>query len=77
LVVNYDLPEHAEDYVHRIGRTARAGKSGTAISFATPAQVSLVKEIERLVKHSFLPAPAANPFAPKRRARSFGPHRRR
>ena len=32
-VVNYDLPEQAEDYVHRIGRTGRAGKRGTAISF--------------------------------------------
>ena len=37
LVVNYDLPRSATDYVHRIGRTGRAGEDGTAISFVTPA----------------------------------------
>lgn len=36
LVINYDVPEHAEDYVHRIGRTGRAGATGHAITFATP-----------------------------------------
>ncbi|MFA5247982.1 MAG: DEAD/DEAH box helicase [Patescibacteria group bacterium] len=50
LVVNYDLPDDANDYVHRIGRTARAGKSGKAISFADPMQAREIKEIERLVK---------------------------
>ncbi len=50
LVINYDLPEQAEDYVHRIGRTARAGKSGHAISFATTDQHSDIREIERLIK---------------------------
>lgn len=35
-VINYDLPHNAEDYVHRIGRTGRAGKSGEAIAFYTP-----------------------------------------
>jgi ATP-dependent RNA helicase RhlE len=50
LVVNYDLPEHAEDYVHRIGRTARAGKIGKAISLATPDQKFDVRAIERLIK---------------------------
>ena len=38
LVLNYDLPTNAEDYIHRIGRTARAGATGHAISFATPDQ---------------------------------------
>lgn len=50
LVVNFDLPENAEDYVHRIGRTGRAGMSGKAISFAMPDQRSKVREIERLVR---------------------------
>lgn len=50
LVINYDLPENAEDYVHRIGRTGRAGAVGHAISFAMPNQLSDVKSIERLIK---------------------------
>lgn len=50
LVINFDLPEQAEDYVHRIGRTGRAGREGHAISFATPDQGRLVREIERLVR---------------------------
>ncbi|MDP3985556.1 MAG: DEAD/DEAH box helicase [bacterium] len=50
LVVNFDLPDHAEDYVHRIGRTARAGRTGKAISFATPDQRSDVQQIERIVR---------------------------
>lgn len=50
LVVNYDLPEQASDYVHRIGRTGRAGLSGHAISFATVEQKYDVRAIERLIK---------------------------
>ena len=50
LVINFDLPEVAEDYVHRIGRTGRAGMSGKAISFAMPDQGSMVREIERLTR---------------------------
>jgi len=50
LVINYDLPEDAENYVHRIGRTARAGHKGHAISFATPDQASDVRDIEKLIK---------------------------
>lgn len=49
-VVNFDLPDSPEDYVHRIGRTGRAGKSGIAISFATQKQQYVVKIIEKLVK---------------------------
>ncbi len=52
LVINYDLPEKTSDYVHRIGRTARAGKSGRAISFVLPEQMKDVKAIERLIKKS-------------------------
>jgi ATP-dependent RNA helicase RhlE len=50
LVVNYDLPSTSEDYVHRIGRTGRAGLSGKAISFATPDQKFEVRNIERLIR---------------------------
>jgi len=50
LVVNYDLPEDAQIYVHRIGRTARAGCRGHAISFATPDQSRDVRDIEKLIR---------------------------
>lgn len=46
-VVNFDLPNSAEDYVHRIGRTGRAGASGVALSFVSPKDRGQVKEIER------------------------------
>ena len=49
-VVNYDLPDDAENYVHRIGRTGRAGHKGRAISFATPEQGKEIKSIENLIK---------------------------
>ncbi len=50
LVVNFDLPENPEDYVHRIGRTGRAGMSGKAVSFALPDQGHKVRAIERLTR---------------------------
>ena len=50
-VFNYDLPQNAEDYVHRIGRTARAGESGEAISFACEEYVFSLPEIEELLGH--------------------------
>ena len=50
LVINYDLPENPGDYVHRIGRTGRAGAPGRAISFATPDQKNDVRDIERLMR---------------------------
>lgn len=50
LVINYDLPDQIEDYVHRIGRTARAGRSGKAISLAVPEQKGDILQIERLIR---------------------------
>ncbi|MBD3251511.1 DEAD/DEAH box helicase [Candidatus Uhrbacteria bacterium] len=50
IVINFDLPEQADDYVHRIGRTARAGSVGRAISFATPDQRRDIRDIERLIQ---------------------------
>ncbi len=48
-VFNFDVPTHAEDYVHRIGRTGRAGKTGIALSIVTAADQKYVLEIERLI----------------------------
>jgi ATP-dependent RNA helicase RhlE len=50
LVINYDLPDDIENYVHRIGRTGRAGEDGHAISFARPEQRGDVISIERFIK---------------------------
>jgi ATP-dependent RNA helicase RhlE len=63
LVINYDLPEDAENYVHRIGRTGRAGHEGHAISIATPDQAFEVRSIEKLIKTA-LPV-AEHPEFPK------------
>ena len=51
LVINMDLPDNAEDYVHRIGRTGRAGHIGRAMSFATPDQRDEIRAIERLIRN--------------------------
>lgn len=48
-IINFDLPRCAEDYVHRIGRTGRAGASGIAISFALPGEVNELSRIERYI----------------------------
>ena len=49
-VYNYDLPNVPENYVHRIGRTARAGKEGTAVAFCAPAEMGELQAIEKLMK---------------------------
>ncbi|OWT71360.1 MULTISPECIES: DEAD/DEAH box helicase [unclassified Achromobacter] len=51
-VINYDLPYNAEDYVHRIGRTGRAGASGEAIALFTPSEERLLLDIEKLIKRA-------------------------
>lgn len=77
LVLNYDLPDCAEDYVHRIGRTGRAGKSGHAVSFAAPDQASDVREIEKLLRTE-LPLSTSSPEKfPAYTASSQGSRRRR
>ena len=48
-VINYDAPHHAEDYVHRIGRTGRAGKSGQALTLVSRIDQKAVAEIEKLI----------------------------
>jgi ATP-dependent RNA helicase RhlE len=51
-VVNFDVPRHPEDYVHRIGRTGRAGHEGMALSFACPDQKKDLEAIERLTRQA-------------------------
>ncbi len=53
-VINYNLPEDVENYTHRTGRTARAGKSGIAIAIITPKDTSKIKDIERILKKQFV-----------------------
>jgi len=48
-VINFDIPNNAEEYVHRIGRTGRAGKSGVAISFVGPKEIPYFEDIEELI----------------------------
>ena len=50
LVINYNLPDDAQNYVHRIGRTARAGHKGHAVSFVTPDQSRDVRDIEKIIR---------------------------
>ena len=50
MVINYEIPHAPEDYVHRIGRTGRAGASGIAISLVSPEEEKYLKEIEKLIK---------------------------
>lgn len=85
LVVNFDLPDDVQDYVHRIGRTGRAGMEGRAISFATPDQRGDIRNIERLTRKpipqtnlpaELPPAPVRSAFeAPERPERSARPFR--
>ncbi|KAE8876117.1 putative ATP-dependent RNA helicase [Phytophthora fragariae] len=49
VVINYDIPTHGKDYIHRVGRTARAGRAGVAISFVTQYDVELYQRIEHLL----------------------------
>lgn len=68
LVVNYELPPNAEDYVHRIGRTGRAGATGEAISLIDNDDERLLKDIEKLLKREFVreqAAPAHSASRPK------------
>ena len=59
-VFNFDVPHHADDYVHRIGRTGRAGKTGTAITIVAPADGKSLAAIEKLIGQSipWMPTPA-------------------
>ena len=73
LVVNFDTPRDPDDYVHRVGRTARAKRQGCAVSFLTRDEVPFIQKIEKLLRHNVarrdqqLPRPAAEGVAELRR----------
>ena len=48
-MINYDIPAHSKDYIHRVGRTARAGRSGKSITFVTQYDIELYQRIEFLI----------------------------
>ena len=80
-VVNYDLPQDAEDYVHRVGRTARAGATGDAISFACEEYVYSLMDIEQFIGlkipvESYGRELLVEPKHPPRRPRRDGDARR-
>ncbi len=62
-VINHDLPETPDNYVHRIGRTARAGREGEAISLCSPEEVGLLGQIEKLMKIDIPVASGSRPAA--------------
>ncbi len=64
-VINYDLPNQADQYVHRIGRTARAGRSGLAVSFCSPDENSYLKDIQKLIKQTLPVMPLPEDFNKK------------
>ena len=78
-VFNFDVPHHADDYIHRIGRTGRAGRRGRSIMLATPAEGKSVAAIERLIKRQIprealpdLPSPSPAPAEAADRRRRRG-----
>jgi len=66
-VINFDLPNVSEDYVHRIGRTGRAGATGQAVSLVSPEEKSLLRDIERLIKRKIDPMDLPDFSRPERR----------
>ncbi|TCD06267.1 DEAD/DEAH box helicase [Erythrobacteraceae bacterium CFH 75059] len=61
-VFNFELPNVAEQYVHRIGRTARAGRDGSAIAFCAPDEKAYLKDIEKLTRQTLQPIPLPPSF---------------
>lgn len=76
-VVNFDLPETPETYVHRIGRTARAGAEGCAVSFCAGDERGLLRQIERLINTALEVEPTVEGFEPTEPIKHGGPNRRR
>ena len=81
-VINYDLPQDREDYVHRIGRTARAGASGDAISLGCETYAMYLPDIEEFIGHkipvaNYDPALLPELKKPAPRTRKSGPSRNR
>jgi len=72
-VVNYELPNVPEDYVHRIGRTGRAGSTGIAVSLVASDETGLLKDIERTISRQITRQPLPEISAPPRRAVTAAP----
>ena len=70
MVINYEIPSAPEDYVHRIGRTGRAGASGKAISLVSPEEEKYLKEIEKLIKTEIPKETAVVPHAHRETGRA-------
>jgi superfamily II DNA/RNA helicase len=91
-VINFDLPSNTEDYIHRIGRTARAGATGTAFSFATNRERGIINDIEKFIgktmtcdvipglepkaKTEYRKKPSSHKRSPRRNQRKFYPRRK-
>jgi len=73
MVISYEIPHAPEDYVHRIGRTGRAGASGKAISLVSPEEEKYLKEIEKLIKTQIPKERADVPHASRERREHRGP----
>ena len=58
MVVNYDTPNHLEEYVHRCGRTGRAGSAGTAVTFIAPSDDQYAPDLVKALRDSKVPVPA-------------------
>ena len=67
-VVNFELPNVAEDYVHRIGRTGRAGSTGSALSLVDDEEMSYLRDIEKLIKRSIVRVEIEPGFVPPAKA---------
>jgi ATP-dependent RNA helicase RhlE len=74
-VINYDLPREPETYVHRIGRTARAGADGNAVSFCAPHEAGQLRDIQRLIRRE-VPVDRAHAFHSEVRVESGSPRGR-
>ncbi|MDR3069812.1 MAG: DEAD/DEAH box helicase, partial [Propionibacteriaceae bacterium] len=61
LVVNFDIPREAESYVHRVGRTARAGRTGEAFAFVTPSERGKLRNIEKAIRKELIESPVPTP----------------
>jgi ATP-dependent RNA helicase RhlE len=75
-VINYDLPDTPDNYVHRIGRTARAGREGEAIAFCTADEAELLRDIQKVMKLE-IPVASGTPFLPSEEPKKSGGNRRR